>query len=237
MQSRRIDGYRDKMICSCGFTDYRTLTDTLRQVNPYTRRGLFPPTLQSDRDRVMVEQKRAHREHREIRALEEVGALVSSDLGLTEILARVAAKVARQLEADVCTIYVVEDDELVLRAVEGYDPSCIGKIRMKVGQGITGAAARDLRPVNLHQASLDPRCHVFPDSEERFHSMLAYPIVGGKRAFGVINVQCTSTRVLPEDELFFVSIITRLVLSAIVREQASPEGFLPDSPGYQEARP
>ena len=216
MKSQRIDDYQVKTTCSCGFSDYRTMTENIRKVNPFAKRAIFSPYAESEKDKMSATMQRANREHQEIHTLEEISMMVTSDIALSDILSTVATKVVKQLKADVCNIYLLEDEELVLRATHGYDPANIGWFRLKIGEGITGSAALDKKPINIPSAAKDPRNKVFPElNEDRFNSMLSYPIIGGNQLYGVINVQCTSVRVLPEDEFTFISIIANLILSAI----------------------
>jgi signal transduction protein with GAF and PtsI domain len=87
---------------------------------------------------------------------------------------------------------------------------------MKIGEGLTGTVAREMTPINLSHASKDPRYKVFPElHEEKYNSMLSFPITDKKDIYGVINLQTTTMRTFQEDEIYFVSIIANLILSAI----------------------
>lgn len=216
MNSQRIDNYRVKMTCPCGFSDYRTLTDKVKTVNPFYHKARFTPYVENEKGKMVLTMQRANREHMEIISLEEISMLVSSDFELSDVLQSVAEKLARQLNASVCNIYLLEDTELVLKATHGFEKEKIGKIRLKIGEGITGTVAREMQPLNLSRASQDPRYKVFPElNEERYNSMLSFPITDKKDIYGVINLQTTSMRSFPEDEIYFVSIIANLILSAI----------------------
>ncbi|OGR23727.1 MAG: histidine kinase [Desulfuromonadaceae bacterium GWB2_53_15] len=216
MKNRRIDDYQVKTTCSCGFSDYRTLTENIRKVNPFAKKAVFSPYAVSEKDQQSATMHRTNREHQEMHTLEEISLLIASDIALPDLLATVATKIVKQLKADVCNIYLLEEDELVLRATHGYDPVHIGRLRLKMGEGITGAAALDKKPITLSNAAKDPRNKVFPElNEDRYNSMLSYPIIGGNQLYGVINAQCTSVRALPEDEFSFITIIAKLILSAI----------------------
>jgi transcriptional regulator with GAF, ATPase, and Fis domain len=216
MSSQRIDNYRVKMTCPCGFSDFRTLTEKVKTVNPYYHKANFTPYVESEKGKMVLTMQRANREHLEIISLEEISMLVSSDFELPEVLQSVATKLAEQLNASVCNIYLLEGDELVLKATYGYEQEKIGLIRLKIGEGITGTVARDMQPINLSNASQDPRYKVFPElNEERYNSMLSFPITDKHDIYGVINLQTTSMRSFPEDEIYFVSIIANLILSAI----------------------
>jgi signal transduction protein with GAF and PtsI domain len=223
MNSQRIDNYRVKMTCPCGFSDFRTVTEKVKTVNPYYHKASFTPTVESEKDRMVLTMQRANREHLEIISLEEISMLVSSDFELSEVLQSVAIKLAGQLNASVCNIYLLEEDELVMKATYGFEQEKINQIRLKIGEGITGSVARDMTPMNLSRASQDPRYRVFPElHEEKYNSMLSFPITDKKEIYGVINLQTTSMRTFQEDEIYFVSIIANLILSAIkIRRKAA----------------
>ena len=222
MNSQRIDNYRVKMTCSCGFSDYRTIAERSKTINPYYQKALFAPMISSNKGDMALTMQRANREHLEILSLEEISMLVSSDFDLPEVLQSVADKLAHQLNASVCNIYLVEGDELLLTATYGFDPENIGKIRIRIGDGITGNVAKTMQPINLSSASNDPRYMVFPElNEDKYNSMLSFPITDKSDIYGVINIQTTSMRTFPEDEIFFVSIIANLILSAIKLRRAA----------------
>lgn len=216
MNSQRIDNYRVKLTCACGFSDYRTATERIKTINPYFHRANVTPFIESDRGSMILTMQRANREHLEIISLEEISMLVSSDYDLSEVLNFVAEKLANQLKASVCNIYLLDDEQLVLKATYGFDKAHINKIHIQIGEGITGSVAKTMQPINLSKASDDPRYKVFPElNEDKYNSMLSYPITDKKECYGVINVQTTSMRTFPEDELYFVSIIANLILTAI----------------------
>jgi transcriptional regulator with GAF, ATPase, and Fis domain len=220
MNSQRIDNYRVKMTCPCGFSDYRPLTEKVKTVNPFYQKSLFNPYVESEKGKMVLTMQRANREHMEIISLEEVSMLVSSDFELSDVLQSVATKLAGQLNANVCNIYLLEEGELVLKATHGFEQEKIGKIRLKIGEGITGTVAKEMQPLNLAKASQDPRYKVFPElNEDRYNSMLSFPITDKKDIYGVINLQTTSMRSFPDDEINFVSIIANLILSAIKLRQ------------------
>lgn len=220
MNSQRIDNYRVKMTCPCGFSDYRTMMEKVKTVNPFYHKANFIPYVESEKGKMVLTMQRANREHLEIISLEEISMLVSSDFELAEVLQSVATKLASQLNASVCNIYLLEGEELVLTATHGFEQEKIGTIRLQMGEGITGTVAREMQPLNLSRASQDPRYKVFPElNEEKYNSMLSFPITDKKNIYGVINLQTTSMRSFPEDEIYFVSIIANLILSAIKLRQ------------------
>jgi putative methionine-R-sulfoxide reductase with GAF domain len=220
MKSERIDGSRVKMTCSCGFSDFRTVMEKIRTVNPFYHKASFTPFLESEKGKMALTMQKANREHLEIISLEEISMLVSSDFELPQVLQQMAEKIAGQLHVSVCSIYLMEGGELVLAATHGFDRSFVGKIRIKVGEGITGTVAREKQHISLSRASQDPRYKHFPELlEEKYNSMLSFPITDRNDVYGVINLNSTSIKTFPDDEIYFVSIIANLLLTAIKLRQ------------------
>src|ERR671925_606706 len=97
---------------------------------------------------------------RHLRLLTETIAAVNSTLDLEEVLELVASKVADALEADACFVYLYDEhaDELVLRATHGTRvEEMTGRPRMRPGEGITGSAAGERKPIMIAaDANLDP---------------------------------------------------------------------------------
>lgn len=224
MQSQRVDNYRVKLTCSCGFSDYKTDMEKVRTVNPFCQKTSFTPFVESEKGRMVLTMQKADREHLEIISLEEICMLVSSDYALPQILQQLAVKVAGQLKVSVCSIYLLDGKDLVLSATHGFDQSHIGKIRIRIGEGITGAVARTREHISLNRASQDPRYKNFHQlQEERYNAMLSYPIVDKQDLYGVINLNTTSVKTFTDDEINYVSIIANLILTALkLRRKFSP---------------
>ena len=94
MKSERVDSYRVKMTCSCGFSDFRTITEKVKTVNPFYHKAGFTPFLESEKGKMVLTMQKANREHLEIISLEEISMLVSSDFELPQVLHQMAEKVA-----------------------------------------------------------------------------------------------------------------------------------------------
>jgi uroporphyrinogen-III synthase len=88
-------------------------------------------------------------------------------------------------------VYVLEDDALVLRASKQPRPHAVDRLKLRVGQGITGWVAEHRQPVAVSEhASQDPRFQLFNDlPEDAYEAFLSVPVVTRGRLVGVINVQ------------------------------------------------
>ena len=122
----------------------------------------------------------------------ELVGLFDFEAGLDSFLAKVVSTVAWHMRAAVCSIYLYEPEtrELVLRANQGLNPGLIGRLRLKHGEGITGMALKDMKPVCEARATDNPHYKFIPGSyEEQFISFLAVPILRKMNPVGVIDVQ------------------------------------------------
>src|SRR5919197_4252790 len=87
----------------------------------------------------------------EIQLVHEIATAVASASNLEEMLDLVAETAVRVTETDSSSIYVLDEDtgELILRAVKDAPTGLVGKLKLKLGEGITGWVARELTPVAL----------------------------------------------------------------------------------------
>ena len=113
------------------------------------------------------------------------------DMSLAGALDGVVSLVVEFMECDSCLLYLLQDGELVLRASNNPQPQTIGRVRLKLGEGLTGWVARERRLLSISKESyLDPRFRHFTDlPEDTYEAFLSAPIVARNRVAGVINVQ------------------------------------------------
>jgi putative methionine-R-sulfoxide reductase with GAF domain len=132
---------------------------------------------------------------------------------LEQVLAEVVDFTTSVLKCDSCFIYVLEDDELVLRASKNPHPEAVNRLKLKVGQGITGWVAEHGRLVAVTQnASQDPRFQLFNDlPEDRFESFLSVPLLSRGRLVGVINLQHRDPHRHSDRQIRLVSAVGLLV--------------------------
>jgi two-component system, sensor histidine kinase PdtaS len=160
------------------------------------------------------------RSARHLRLLTETIAAVNSTLDLDEVFQLIAHKVAEALETDACFVYLFDEgaDELVLRASFGTRVEQMTRVpKMRPGEGITGTAAAERRPVMIaRDAHLDPRFKRFPNlREEQYQSILAVPILARERLEGALNVRTKEPREFGEAEIDLLMAIASQVAQAI----------------------
>jgi len=142
----------------------------------------------------MAALQRALREKtREAEILHTISDTVSGNLDLDAVLHDIVDIAVEVTKADSCLIYLLNShrDELVLRASKNPHPKLIGRIRLSLGEGITGWVAQQGRAVAIaSNASDDPRFKFFHNlPEDRHQAFLSVPIMAKREVIGVINVQ------------------------------------------------
>ena len=121
---------------------------------------------------------------------------------LDDVLAAMCAGVATTAAADVVSIYVREDvegaDVFTMRGNIGFPSEAVGRVRLRVGEGIIGFVADRLRPVSVATAARDEHFKYIPGlGEERFPALLAVPVLRGSTAAGVLVLQRGPTAASP----------------------------------------
>jgi signal transduction protein with GAF and PtsI domain len=127
----------------------------------------------------------------ELRLLQKISRFMVREINLGAVLQDVVSLVVEFMECDSCLLYLLQDRELVLCASNNPQPDTIGKVRLKLGEGLTGWVARERRLLTIsREAYLDPRFKLFTDlPEDTYDAFLSAPVIVRNRVAGVINVQ------------------------------------------------
>jgi phosphotransferase system enzyme I (PtsP) len=147
--------------------------------------------------------------------ISELATILTGSDNIDHFLHRTVEVVSRHLDADVCSIYLFDEGtkELVLKATVGLNPSAVGNIRMKLGEGLVGTVMERLQPIREKSGSRNPRFKYFEEADEdRYESFLAVPIQRGVEKIGVIAVQ--------HEKIDYFSEIDVMALRAIAAQLA-----------------
>ncbi len=151
--------------------------------------------------------------------LRKVAEYMSSNLELEELLSRIVTMAADVTRADSCFIYLFDKqhNELVLRASSNPRTRVVGDIRLKLGEGVTGWAAKEKKPVALErEAYKDPRFKSFTAlAEDKYESLLAVPILSKDEIIGVMNVHSKREHQYPESQITTLFTVSRYLGKAI----------------------
>jgi uroporphyrinogen-III synthase len=156
---------------------------------------------------------------RDIALLNRTAIHISKAGPLQEALGHLVNFVTTVMTCDSCMVYVLECNELVLQGSKAVHRDIVGRVRMKMGEGITGWVAENRQPVAIaDHAYEDFRFKLFNElPEDRFESFLSVPMVSGGRLVGIINVQNRARYQFSEREINLIATIGFLVGAEIER--------------------
>jgi signal transduction protein with GAF and PtsI domain len=134
---------------------------------------------------------RLERIEQQLRLFQKVSRFMVRDMSLLEVLQGIVALVVEFTQCDSCLVYLCDRDDLVLCASNTRHDAEIGRVRLKLNEGLTGWVARERRLLAIsREAYRDPRFKYFGElPEDSFEAFLSAPVIARNRVVGVINVQ------------------------------------------------
>ncbi len=159
--------------------------------------------------------------------LDEVSSRITTTDPLHVVLGRIVQFVSTVFPCDSCFLYTVEGDELVLRASKNPHEDVVDRLKISVGEGVTGWVAEHRETVAISDhASEDPRFSAFVNlPEDRFEAMLSVPILCANRVVGVLNLQHRERYDHTELGRRLLSTIGTLVGAEMERARLETENF------------
>ena len=144
------------------------------------------------------------RRARETQALLRAGHAVNQSLDVGETVRLILHQAREVLEVQSCGLFTLDAATGQLTATASLDlpPEDLHAIRLQVGEGITGVAVKERRPVQTTDLYRDPRVR-YPQSGLR--SMLAAPLIVGEQAIGALTVLRTDVHHFTAEEESLVS--------------------------------
>ncbi len=122
----------------------------------------------------------------------ELAGLFEKATTLENFLQTAVSIVAYHMRAAVCSVYLYDEkkNDLVLTANQGLRRESVGQVRLQLGEGITGTAVKELRPIRVGVAQLSPLWKAVPGiDEEKYKAFLAVPILRGLTRIGALVLQ------------------------------------------------
>lgn len=157
---------------------------------------------------------------RELALLRELIRAASSGPGVEPLAAAAAGMITEATATDVCFVHVLDDSDRALTLAGATPPfdAEIGKIRLPLGQGISGWVASHRQPVVIsHDKESDPRYKPFESLRGRdFTSMVSVPMETGPGGLvGVLNVHTVDRREFTPRDVELLLVIGRLIAGAL----------------------
>ena len=134
--------------------------------------------------------------------LRQLREVMAEPLGSQDRLDKIVNLIADNMQADVCSFYVLRDDgALELFATRGLKAESVHMTTLRLGEGLVGLIAAEAEPLSLENATAHPAFAYRPETgEEAFHSFLGVPVLRAGQTLGVLVVQNRDARLYGEEE-------------------------------------
>jgi sigma-B regulation protein RsbU (phosphoserine phosphatase) len=122
----------------------------------------------------------------------ELGREVTSVLDLEELLAKIPQLIARLTRFNAFSVYLLDEarQDLRIAYATGYPDDAVLKQRLRVGQGVVGAAVEERRPILVNDIRREPR---YLGPLRNMLSQLAVPMRRKGKVIGALNLLAETT--------------------------------------------
>ncbi len=163
----------------------------------------------------------------QLELLHRISGIVSSPLSLDEMLGEVVGLTAQVTGCDACLVYLLDEaeNELVLMASQVPHAAELGKLRLKIGEGVTGWVVEHKSVVALsNNAYADQRFKRLGDLvEDTYEAFLSVPLISGGDVIGVINVHHRNPHAHTAEETSLLSFMGEQMGNAVARATLAQE--------------
>lgn len=126
-------------------------------------------------------------------------------LDLDHLLGRLVGLVNKVVDAKLVAIMLkMDDDSLKIRFARGYDEDVAADLRVKLGKGITGAAAASRQTIVVNDVAQDPR---YIEAAQAIRAEMAVPLIARGDLVGVIDLQSTQIGAFGDQEHSLLELI------------------------------
>lgn len=149
-----------------------------------------------------------------ISTLAELSQEVNASLDLDEVLAHAAVMIKKLVDYEFFGVLMIDSDGATLahRFAIGYPPGLAENLKIPIGQGITGTAAKTGHPVRVSDVSQDPR---YINAIDSVRSELAIPLMFRGKCVGVLDIQSRHVDYFTKDQQNIMAVLANRIAVAI----------------------
>ncbi len=181
------------------------------------------------------EQRTRHWQSHLVRRVQQLDGLhrvisaANSTLDMDASLQTVVDTVSEVMRVDVCSVFVFDQHRRILRlrATHGLNPRAIGEVELTLGEGVTGWAGQQGKPISVSDVRVENRYQHEPLLDEwAFRSLLAVPIIlfaSEKHSIetlqGVITVQTREPHEFTHEQISYLEVVAGEIALSIANAQ------------------
>jgi sigma-B regulation protein RsbU (phosphoserine phosphatase) len=161
-----------------------------------------------------IQHDRATNSPEVVATLAEIGQEVNASLDLDEVLSHAAVLIKKHIDYELFGVLMVDKDGAYLthRFAIGYPPGLAENLKVPIGQGITGTAARTGLPVRVSDVSQDAR---YINAIDSVRSELAVPLMFRGKCVGVLDIQSRHLNYFTKDQQNILAVLANRLAVAI----------------------
>lgn len=153
--------------------------------------------------------------NRELRALYDVAATMTSTLDIDEVLEIVLVSIENLAPWDTACLFVYQHGALVPAVYDGFSDSKFKDVKIKPGEGITGSCLLKGKGEIVNNCQNDLRFLRLPGLPKDTRSMMAVPLISGSELIGAIALTSSKNFVYTQKHLTLMSILASQAAVAI----------------------
>ena len=144
----------------------------------------------------------------------EVADAVNTTLDLNTLLQRVAEMLKRFIDYEIFAILLLNEktQDLRIRFQVGHPPEVAERIRIKVGQGVTGQAVQRRAAVLVNDVAAEEN---FINSAPGVRSELAVPLIAKNKVIGVIDVEAAQPGAFTDEHKRLLTLFASRIAAGI----------------------
>ncbi|GLS82497.1 phosphoenolpyruvate--protein phosphotransferase [Paraferrimonas haliotis] len=148
-------------------------------------------------------------------SLRDITQTVVNATDLNSAMASLVVKTKRAMATQCCSVYIAQQQQLILSATDGLSPAAVGHASLAFGEGVVGLVAERAEPINLADAQQHPAFkRIESVKEDIFSAFLAAPIIHQGQLLGVLVVQQQQKREFDDnEEAFLVTLAAQLAMA------------------------
>jgi PAS domain S-box-containing protein len=176
--------------------------------------------------RVVERTAELKRRNRELSVLYTISRATAQSLNLEETLTNAVETTLGALDVEVGGVYLMEPDgeTLTLRVYRGVSDEVARNLqRVKLGEGMSGRAAAEKKPVVLDVQDYPSQRLAPYIVQERLQSLASTPLLSAGQAVGVMNLSTRRVRAFPPEELDLLAAIGQQLGNAVQNAQLFEE--------------
>lgn len=153
-----------------------------------------------------------------LQALSQISEAITSQTYLDDILKLIVVVTAEVMESNICSLMLLDAEKQVLhiRATQSVSDEYLKKPPVRLGEGLSGIAAHENRPVVCLDVRRDPR-YINKDIAEKegLCSLLSMPMSIKGKVVGVINCYTSVLHEFTDEEKTVLSTVCNQAAMAI----------------------